>query len=315
MSAAISLANRIAATEAVVLITGESGVGKDLFAQAIHNASLRAGKKFVAVNCAAVPESLLESELFGHEKGAFTGAASTRKGKFEAAHGGTLFLDEIGEMSPAAQAKILRVLETRTIERVGGTESIPVDIRILTATNRDLRQCVAEGTFRRDLFYRLNEVQIHIPPLRERKEDIRVLVDHFIATYNQQYGKSVARVSEAALQFLHKHSWPGNVRELHHVIKCAMLMIDGDTIWMEHLPLSVQLESDESGSSESVATRADELMEIMSLEEVEKRHIQRILEYTRWNKSQAAQVLKISRPTLDRKIDRYGLRAGNPRSR
>lgn len=315
MAAVVALASRVAPTDAVVLITGESGVGKDLLAQAIHFASHRSDSKFMAVNCAAVPESLLESELFGHEKGAFTGASAMRKGKFEQADGGTLFLDEIGEMTLSAQSKILRVLENRTIERIGGSESIPVDIRILAATNRDLRQCVRDGTFRQDLYYRLNEVNINVPPLRERKEDIPVLVDRFIELYNQQYSKDVKRVSDAALQFLHKHSWPGNVRELHHVIKCAMLMLDGDTIWLEHIPLSVRLESSEAESPEETTTRADDLMGIMSLDEVEKRHILRILEYTRWNKSQAAQILKTSRPTLDRKIQKYGLSAHNARHR
>ena len=313
MAALVEKARKIAATDAVVLVTGESGTGKDMFAQAIHNASPRRDKKFVALNCAAVPETLLESELFGHEKGAFTGAIASRKGKFEQAHGGTLFLDEIGDMSPAAQAKILRVIETRSVERVGGSTPIEVDIRIITATNQPLYDNVKKGLFRSDLYYRLNELNLRIPSLRERMEDMPLLTDYLIRLYNRQYNKSVKGLSDAAMQFLLRHDWPGNVRELNHVIKCAMLMAEGETIWLEHIPLDVHFETSAGGSSQEVTeTRADELLELLTLDEVEKRHILRILEFTGWNKSQAANILQTTRPTLDRKIERYNLKRRTP---
>ena len=310
MSELISLARKVAQSDAVVLITGESGTGKELFASAIHRASPRAQGKFVALNCAAVPETLLEAELFGHERGAFTGAIASRKGRFEQAHGGSLFLDEIGDMSLTAQAKILRVIEERTVERIGGQTSIPVDIRIITATNQPLRENVQRSQFRSDLYYRLNEVRIDIPPLRERREDIALLVKHFIDQFNRQYDKRIRGCSDAAMEFLCRHHWPGNIRELQNVVKCAVLVAEGDLLWLEHIPVDIHNEMRQDRTGEPVATtRADSLLEIMSLEEMEKRHILRILESTGWNKSQSSQILKISRPTLDRKIDRYGLEA------
>ncbi len=312
MKKLVDKAAKIAVTDAVVLITGESGTGKEMFAQAIHNNSTRQDKKFVALNCAAVPESLLESELFGHEKGAFTGAISSRKGKFEQAHGGTLFLDEIGDMSSAAQSKILRAIETRSVERVGGVTPIEVDIRIITATNQPLYDNVKKGLFRSDLYYRLNEVNLRIPPLRERMEDIPLIADHFIRFYNRQYNKTVHGLSDAAMQFLLRHDWPGNIRELHHVVKCAMLMAEGETIWLEHIPLDVHFDTSGSTAQEVTETRADELLELLTLDEVEKRHILRILEFTGWNKSQAANILQTTRPTLDRKIERYNLKRRTP---
>ncbi|MBE7558103.1 sigma 54-interacting transcriptional regulator [bacterium] len=312
MALLVEKAMKIAATDAVVLITGESGTGKEMFAQAIHNASPRQDKKFVAINCAAVPESLLESELFGHEKGAFTGAVASRKGKFEQAHGGTLFLDEIGDLSLASQAKILRAIETRSVERVGGGTPIEVDIRIITATNQPLYENVKKGLFRSDLYYRLNEVNLRIPPLRERMGDIPLIADHFIRYYNRQYNKNVRGLSDAAMQFLLRHDWPGNIRELHHVIKCAMLMAEGESIWLEHIPLDVHFDTTGGASQEVTETRADELLELLTLDEVEKRHILRILEFTGWNKSQAANILQTTRPTLDRKIERYNLKRRTP---
>jgi transcriptional regulator with PAS, ATPase and Fis domain len=312
MREVVLLAKKFATTDAVVLIMGESGTGKEMFAQAIHNQSQRKDKKFVAINCAAVPESLLESELFGHEKGAFTGAVSSRKGKFEQAHEGTLFLDEIGDMSPAAQSKILRVIETRTVEKVGGGDPVPVDIRIVTATNQPLLEHVKKGLFRNDLYYRLNEITLKIPPLVDRLGDIPDIVNSYIRYYSKQYDKEVNGLSDAALQFLMRHDWPGNVRELHHVIKCAMLITEGDTIWLEHIPLDVRFDTSSGESQEVMETKAEELLELMTLDEVEKRHILRILEFTGWNKSQAASILQTTRPTLDRKIAKFDLKRRGP---
>lgn len=308
MEQIVRTAERIAKSDTLVLITGENGSGKETLAQAIHHASDRMDSRFVVVNCAALPEALLETELFGCEKGAFTGAVYSRKGKFEQASGGTLFLDEIGDMSQATQAKLLRVLEEGVVERIGGSEPIPVDVRIMAASNQPLLSQVNDGSFRQDLYYRIKEVQLDIPPLRDRKNDIPVLADHFIRIYNKQYHKSIKGISDAALQFLMRHDWPGNVRELHHVIKCAVLMNDTqDMIWLEHIPLDIHMANTTRSPEEKADTKADELLEILSLEESEKRHILRILEFTRFNKSQAANILKISRPTLDRKIEKFQL--------
>ncbi len=308
MQQVIRTAQRIAKSDMLVLISGEDGTGKETLAQAIHHSSDRSNSRFVSVNCAALPDSLLETEIFGHEKGAFTGAVYSRKGKFEQAQGGTLFLDEIGDMSATTQAKLLRVLEEGIVERIGGGEPIPVNVRIITACNQRIYNLVQEGTFRQDLYYRLKEVHLDIPPIRERKDDIPVLVDYFIKMYNKQYHKSIEGISDAALQFLMRHDWPGNIRELHHVIKCAVLMNElQDTIWLEHIPLDIHLADSSRSIEDKAETKADELLEILSLDEAEKRHILRILEFTRFNKSQAANILKISRPTLDRKIDKYQL--------
>ncbi len=308
MEQIVRTAQRIANSDTLVLITGENGTGKETLAQAIHHGSDRANNRFVSVNCAALPDALLETEIFGHEKGAFTGAVYSRKGKFEQANGGTLFLDEIGEMSLTTQAKLLRVLEERITEHIGGNEPIPIDVRIITAANQNLHRQVKEGTFRQDLYYRVKEVHLDIPLLRERKEDIPVLVNQFIKIYNKQYHKQIIGISDAALQFLMRHDWPGNVRELNHVIKCAVLMNESqDTIWLEHIPLDIHLADTVKSKEDKTETKADELLEILTLDEAEKRHILRILEFTRFNKSQAANILKISRPTLDRKIEKYQL--------
>jgi Nif-specific regulatory protein len=308
MQQVIRTAQRISKSDMLVLISGEDGTGKETMAQAIHYSSDRSNSRFVSVNCAALPDALLETEIFGHEKGAFTGAVYSRKGKFEQAQGGTLFLDEIGDMSATTQAKLLRVLEEGVVERIGGGEPIPVNVRIITACSQRIYSLVQEGNFRQDLYYRLKEVHLDIPPIRERKEDIPVLVDFFIKMYNKQYHKSIEGISDAALQFLMRHDWPGNVRELHHVIKCAVLMNElQDTIWLEHIPLDIHLADSSRSIEDKAETKADELLEILSLDEAEKRHILRILEFTRFNKSQAANILKISRPTLDRKIDKYQL--------
>ncbi len=293
MEQIVRTAERIANSDTMVLITGENGCGKETLIQAIHHASDRSEGRFVSVNCAALPDTLLETELFGHEKGAFTGAVYSRKGKFEQAQGGTLFLDEIGEMSMTTQAKLLRVLEEGVTERIGGNESIPLDVRILTAGNQNFHRQVIDGSFRQDLYYRLKEVQLDIPPLRERKEDIPLLVDHFIKIYNKQYHKNITGVSDAALQFLRRHDWPGNVRELHHVIKCAVLMNDTqDMVWLEHIPLDIHLAESAKMAEEKADTKADELLEILTLDEAEKRHILRILEFTRFKQESSGQYFK-----------------------
>lgn len=298
MQEVFDLAARVARSDATVLLIGESGTGKELLAHAIHEASPRRDGPFVPVNCVAIPEQLLEAELFGHEKGAFTGAHERRRGKFELSHGGTLFLDEIGEMSLTAQAKILRAIQDGQIHSVGSERPIRIDTRIVAATNKDLREEVRQRRFREDLYYRLNEVSIMLPPLRERREDIPLLVEHFIAEFNREYHKNVRGVSDVALRYLMDHSWPGNVRELRNVIKRAVLLMDTDIIWLEHLPFDVRLRTEDSIKAES---------EPLTLEENEKRHIARVLEMCNWNKSKAARTLKISRPRLDRKIAAYDL--------
>ncbi|MBI4799193.1 MAG: sigma-54-dependent Fis family transcriptional regulator, partial [Desulfarculus sp.] len=232
------MVDKVAATKATVLITGESGTGKELIARAIHSRSPRAEEPFVAVNCMALTETLLESELFGHEKGAFTGAAGRRKGRFELADKGTLFLDEVGEIAPALQVKLLRVLQERTFERVGGNQSISVDVRIVAATNRDLTRAVASGRFREDLFYRLNVVRLALPPLRERKEDLPALVAHFVRRYAAETGRTPPQVSQEAMRRIYDYAWPGNVRELENALERAVIM-SGAEIHPSDLPLEV----------------------------------------------------------------------------
>jgi transcriptional regulator with PAS, ATPase and Fis domain len=304
----IALVRKVAPTEATVLITGESGTGKEVFAKALHYSSHRSAGPFVAINCAAVPDTLLEAELFGHQKGAFTGAVSTRIGKFEAANRGTLFLDEIGDMSLPAQAKILRAIQERAIQRVGGNELIPVDIRIACATHQKLTEMVANGQFRQDLYYRLHEVGVDIPPLRLRLDDLEPLIQHFIRIYTKRYGKEVQSISPAAFQVLRRHPWPGNIRELEHMIHHAVLMAEGDTIWVEHLPTTSFMTSIVRAPMEIEEDSDGRPLELLSLEDVESLHLKRVLKHCNWNKTKAAGILKISRPTLDRKIDKFGLK-------
>ncbi len=293
--------HRVAPTNATVLIRGESGVGKELVARALHLCSARAAKPFVCLNCAALAESLLESELFGHEKGAFTGATERKIGKFEAANGGTIFLDEIGELSPTAQAKLLRIIEGHPYERVGGSEPIRVNVRVIAATNRPLEEAVRSGQFRRDLYYRLQVVEILVPPLRERRQDIPLLAEFFLRQFVAQTGRKIRGFTSAAMKKLQEHTWPGNVRELRNTIERAVVLatgpvIDADDIWLAPL-----------GRETSSAESQQQGYEPIPLEELEKRHILATLEHTRWNKSQAARILGIERSTLDRKIHAYGL--------
>jgi len=279
---------KVAPTDITVLVQGETGTGKELVAKAIHTLSSRREFAFVPVNCAAIPRELIESELFGHEKGAFTGATSAREGKFQSAHGGTIFLDEIGDMSLDLQAKILRILEDRELQRVGGSKSIPVDVRIITATNRDLVKAVEEGTFREDLFYRLNVVAVKLPPLRERKKDIIPLVEYFIA------GR-VKKISSKAKRLMEAYDWPGNVRELRNCVDRAVVLGDGKVIQPEDLPYTFR-----KGGQVIPAP-------LETLDHMEEDHIVRVLRYTNWNKSDAARILGITRQTLDNKIKKYRL--------
>ncbi len=297
--------HRAAPSKATVLVRGESGVGKELVARAVHFSSDRRTGPFVCLNCAALTESLLESELFGHEKGAFTGATERKAGKFETADKGTLMLDEIGEMSPSIQAKFLRVLEGHPFERVGGSKAIRVNVRVIAATNRDLEDEVRSGRFRKDLFFRLHVVQIDVPPLRHRPEDIQVLADFFLQKYNAETGRKIRGYSPHVRHQLQRYRWPGNVRELKNVVERAVVLAQGETIEMEDVSLTKL--STASESQFDMGTLVDEYRP-MSLEEVESRHIEQTLASTAWNKSKASMILGVERSTLDRKIKKYGLK-------
>jgi two-component system response regulator AtoC len=304
MERIFDLISTIADTRSTVLIQGESGTGKELIARAIHYSSNRAHHPFVSVSCAALVESLLESELFGHEKGAFTDAKFLKRGKFELADGGSLFLDEIGEISPKLQLSLLRVLQEKEFHRVGGEQPIRVDVRIIAATNRDLEKAVREGSFREDLYYRLNVISIHVPPLRERKEDIPLLVDHFIDRFNMESGKRVEGISEEALEALMEYDWPGNVRELENVIERAVIINKGGIILPGDLPPHL-LKRQPHLRAASVHQSQ------MTLQEVERAHILNTLEENDWNIQRTAKVLGIDRSTLYAKIKRYGLKPNN----
>jgi DNA-binding NtrC family response regulator len=290
---------RVAESRSTVLLVGESGTGKELVARAIHFNSLRAAKPFVAVDCGSLAETLLESELFGHVRGAFTGAITSKKGLFEEADGGTCFLDEVGDISLTMQAKLLRVLQEHEIKRVGGTETVKIDVRIIAATNKNLEEMVAEKKFREDLFYRLNVVSLHLPPLRDRGEDIPLLADHFLRKYAAENKKPVSRISQEALDHLLLYQWPGNVRELENVIERAVTLSHSSLILPEDLPRRLRVEP--------VETPARFLPSHIPLSELEKLYIQKVLEETGGNKKKAAAVLGIDRRTLYRMAARYGL--------
>ena len=294
------LLENVSGTDATVLVQGESGTGKELVARAVHRHSDRREGPFVAVNCPALPEQLLESELFGHEKGAFTGAIRRRPGRFELAAGGTLFLDEVGEMSPGVQAKLLRVLDQHKFERVGGDETIQVDVRILAATNRTLEEEVERGTFRRDLYYRLNVIAIWLPPLREHPDDIPLLIDHFVTRFNEKMDRQIRGVSPDAMRILTSHGWPGNVRELENALEHAFVQCRGDLIRVEDLPRSL---GSEPRLSDAEVPAAGE----RPLEEGERRVLLRVLEDVQGNRGEAARRLGVSRTTLWRKMKTYGL--------
>jgi len=296
----------VSPSEATVLITGESGTGKELVARAIHENSFRYNKPFIAVNCAALPETLLESELFGHEKGAFTGAHQRKEGRFELADHGTLFLDEIGEMALTTQAKLLRVLEEETFDRVGGTKPVEVDVRLIAATNRDLEAEIEAGRFREDLFYRLNVVQVHVPSLRERgPEDIGLLAEHFLADSAQRNRKRIKGFRPRTLKALTGYPWPGNVRELINAVERAVILARGDQIELEDLPLTIRSWVDGRGRKEEAGP--PRLSAGLTLREVEAELIQRTLAETGGNRTKAANMLGITRQTLLNKIKEYGL--------
>ncbi len=284
---------RVAQSNSPVIISGESGTGKELIARAIHSNSKRKFSPLVSVHCGALTESLLESELFGHEKGAFTGAMFNRKGRFEMADGGTIFLDEIATISPKMQIELLRVLETKTFIRVGGNKEITSDFRVISATNKDLKKMVAEGTFREDLFYRLNVVNIMIPPLRERPEDIPSLVDHFIKKYCTSMSRNVMSIANAAMKKLENYNFQGNVRELENMIERAIVVGNGKEIRLKDLPFE----------------KNDPYNSVESLEDLEKKHISQILNKYNWNISRSAKTLKVDRVTLYNKIRKYNLQA------
>lgn len=301
---------RAAPSRATVLIRGESGVGKELVARAVHFSSPRRKGPFVCLNCAALSESLLESELFGHEKGAFTGATDRKVGKFEAAHTGTLMLDEIGEMSPSIQAKFLRVLEGHAFERVGGNKAIKVDVRVIAATNRDLEQQVAEGAFRRDLYFRLHVLEIIVPPLRKRPADIPVLAEFFLERFNAETGRKLTGYSSRAIEAMLSYRWPGNVREMKNVVERAVVLTRGDVVDVDDLVLSTLKTSGDTEAEHPMSKGG--AYEAVPLAEVERRHILATLKSTGWNKSKSAGILGIERSTLDRKIRRYELSAHKP---
>jgi two-component system response regulator HydG len=291
---------RVASSSATLLVVGESGTGKELVARVVHRASPRSAGPFLAVNCAAIPENLLESELFGHEKGAFTGAVGRKTGKFERAQGGTLFLDEIGDMSLALQSKILRVLQEREVERVGGAEKVAVDVRVIAATNRDLQRDVRSGRFREDLYFRLAVVTVALPPLRERRGDIPLLVDCFTRRFAGENRKPVDAVSRGVHALLERHPWPGNIRQLRNALERAVIMCQGRTLLPEHLPPELF----ETAAAPSPAAADGPLP---TLEEVERRHIQAVLLAAEWNMSRAAEILGIHRNTLRRRSRELGL--------
>ncbi len=298
---------RVAPTDATVLISGESGTGKELIAGLLHKNSDRWEEPFQAVNCAAIPETLLESELFGHERGAFTGADSRQLGKFEQADGGTLFLDEVGDMSLANQKKILRALEERAIERVGGQETIPVDVRVVAATHVDLWERVKEGAFRRDLYYRLAVVNIRVPPLRERREDIRLLTDHFVTRFARRSGREIGRIASEVYERLASYDWPGNVRELRNVLERSVIMGQGSVLRAGDLPELGPSRNGEDGRGQGRRVLREFCREGLSLEALERRYIENVLEELGWHFGQASEVLQIHRNTLRRKMRRYGL--------
>jgi len=292
---AVTLARKVAATDATVLLLGETGTGKEVFAQSIHNNGNRNGKPFVAVNCSAFSKELLESELFGHKAGAFTGAIKDKKGLFEEANGGTIFLDEIGEMPAELQAKLLRVLESGEFIKVGDTKTLKVNVRIIAATNRDLQKEIEAGRFRSDLFYRLSVFQITLPPLRERIKDIPVLANHFASVFAAKTNKSVPVLQKEYLEALQHYNWPGNIRELKNIIERSVILNDESQLSAKNLPVELQTETDNHFSS------------AFDLAAVEKQHIRKVLVYTKGNKTETARLLNIGLTTLYRKIEEYHL--------
>lgn len=300
MQQAVALAQKVAATDVTVLLTGETGTGKEVFAQAIHRNSLRKDNAFIAVNCSAFSKDLLESEIFGHKAGSFTGAVKDKKGLFEVADNGTIFLDEIGEMAFELQAKLLRVLEAGEYIKIGDTKPTRVNVRIISATNRNLKKEIEQGHFREDLFYRLSVFQIHLPPLRERKGDIGILADTFIRVFSKKLGKQVEGMTPEFFSALKAADWKGNIRELRNVIERSMIVCDRQ-LTLQDLPLEIQNNCQENASGESSNYSEFEMAAM------EKRHIAKVLQYTKGNKTEASRLLKIGLTTLYRKIEEYGI--------
>ncbi|MBR1402688.1 MAG: sigma-54-dependent Fis family transcriptional regulator [Treponema sp.] len=298
MQKVMNLVKKVADARISVLITGETGVGKEVVANAIHNLSSRSEKAFIPVVCSSLSETLLESELFGHEKGAFTNAESMHKGKFELAHGGTIFLDEIGEINPSVQVKLLRVLQEKKFERVGGESPIEVDVRVIAATNRNLEEEVKAGRFREDLYFRLNGIHIEVPPLRERKDDLPLLLNSFLERYTEENGKKITGFDNQSRAAIYKYDWPGNIRELQHCVESSVVMASGEEITLEDLPPSVSRAS----SVESISVPVG-----ITLDEAEKIIIQETLAANKGNKSKTADILGIGRKTLHRKLAEYGM--------
>lgn len=296
---AVSLAQKVSGTDVPVLLTGETGTGKEVFAQAIHYNSKRAKQNFVAVNCSSFSKELLESEMFGHKAGSFTGALKDKKGLFEEANNGTIFLDEIGEMAFELQAKLLRILETGEYIKIGDTKPTRVNVRIIAATNRNLPEEIAAGRFREDLFYRLSVFQIHLPPLRERAGDVRLLAKAFVKNFSGRLARPVAEITPAFLEALEQQPWKGNIRELRNVIERSLIVCEGERLDVDDLPLDIQ----NTHYEQSNETSPDSF----ELSAMERRHIARVLEYTKGNKTEAARLLKIGLTTLYRKIEEYGI--------
>jgi DNA-binding NtrC family response regulator len=312
MQEVLAAVEQVAPTNATVLLGGESGVGKDMIARAIHQHSRRVNGPFIKINCTAIPENLLESELFGYEKGAFTGATTAKPGKFELADKGTIFLDEIGDMPGSLQVKLLRVLQEREFERLGGTRTIKVDVRVVAATNQDLRAALEQGTFREDLYYRLNVVPISIPPLREHKEDIPYLVDHFVRRFAESSGKAIEGITPEAMKLLADFHWPGNVRELENIIERAVVMSSGPRIDVGDIRLDIARPSGTRAGLDSPAVAADGsalplLPEGLTLEQFEDKLIQEALQRAGGNKSQAARLLGLSRNALRYRLSKIGV--------
>ncbi len=293
---------QVAPARSTVLLTGENGTGKEIFARAIHQLSNRASRPFVAIHCAALSANLLESELFGHEKGAFTGAIERRLGRFEVADGGTIFLDEISEIDPAIQVKLLRVLETRSFERVGGTEPVNVDIRLVAATNRDIKQMVADGEFREDLYYRLDVLNIHLPPLRDRRDDISILLMYYLKQYNAENGKDIQGFTPDATRVLEAYDWPGNVRQLKNCVERVVVLCRNDKITLKDIPADIR-----DAVNDGPRVKLDQPGGDLDIEANEKYLIQKALEECDGNRTAAAKKLGISRRTLHRKLHQYDL--------
>ncbi|TDJ60264.1 MAG: sigma-54-dependent Fis family transcriptional regulator [Nitrospina sp.] len=295
----VKFVENIAYSKSTVLISGETGTGKEMVARYIHQCSPRADQPFLAVNCAALPEGLLESELFGHEKGAFTGAIAKKEGKFELAHKGTLLLDEVTEMTPPLQAKLLRVLQEHEIDKVGGREPIPIDVRVIATTNREPKQLIDEGKFREDLYYRLNVIPVKLPPLRERMEDLPILADHFLKKHSRENGKNISSIAPETLALLNKYQWRGNVRELENIIERSVLMCPGDTIEPAHLFMEDSVAAEATGNNNALGSFRG------TIYQMERELIFKTLEETGNNKTKAAEILGISIRTLRNKLNEY----------